>query len=167
MWCDVMWCDVIWCNVMWCDVRVMWCDGTSIHAMSLISHEIRWWDISVVQVSMLCQWYLTKLVGEIFLWYKYPCYVNDISQNRLVRYFFGTSIHATSMISREISWWDFFVVQVSLLCQWYLTKLFGEIFLGTNDACDTSKSVIDVFWGSSKSRDSSDSSNSSDSGDSS
>ena len=43
----------------------------------------------------------------------------------------------------------------------------GEIFLGTNDACDTSESVIDVFRGSSKSRDSSDSSNSSDSGDSS
>ena len=31
--------------------------------------------------------YLTKLVGEIFLWYKYPCYVNDISRNELVRYF--------------------------------------------------------------------------------
>ena len=50
-----------------------------------------------------------------------------------------------SMISHEISWWDIFVVQVSMLCQWYLTKLVGEIFLGTNDACDTSESVIDVF----------------------
>ena len=79
MWCDVMWFDVMWCDVMWCDV--MWCDGTSIHAMSMISHEIRWGDISVVQVSMLCQWYLTKLVREIFLWYKYQCYVIDISQN--------------------------------------------------------------------------------------
>ena len=35
----------------------------------------------MVQVSMLCQWYLTKLVGEIFLWYKYPCDVSDISWN--------------------------------------------------------------------------------------
>ena len=38
---------------MWCDV--MWCDGTSIHAMSMISHEISWWDISVVQVIKLKQ----------------------------------------------------------------------------------------------------------------
>ena len=72
MWCDVMWgwwdemwCDVMWFDLMWCDV--MWCDGTSIHAMLMISHEISWWDISVVQVSMLCQWYLAKLVGEIYL----------------------------------------------------------------------------------------------------
>ena len=58
----------------------------------MIPHDINWWDISVVQVSLLCQryltksvnvryfcgisfpamssqWYLTKLVGEIFLWY--------------------------------------------------------------------------------------------------
>ena len=55
------------------------------------------------------------------------------------------------MISHEISWWDIFVVQVSMLCQWYLTKLVGEIFLGTNDACDTSESVIDVFRISNKS----------------
>ena len=27
------------------------------------------------------QWCRTKMVGEIFLWYKYPCYVNDISRN--------------------------------------------------------------------------------------
>ena len=33
------------------------------------------------------QWYLTESVGEIFKWYKYPCYVNDISRNELVRYF--------------------------------------------------------------------------------
>ena len=72
-----------------------------------------------------------------------------------------------SMISDKISWWDFFVVQVSLLCQWYLTKLFGEIFLGTNDACDTSESVIDIFRMSNKSSDSSDSSKSSDLSDSS
>ena len=72
-----------------------------------------------------------------------------------------------SMISHEISWWDIFVVQVSMLCQWYLTKLVGEIFLGTNDACDTSESVIDVLRISNKSSDSSDSSKSSDSIDSS
>ena len=30
-----------------------------------------------------------KEVGEIFLWHKYPCYVNDISKNLLVRYFCG------------------------------------------------------------------------------
>ena len=40
----------------------------------------------------------------------------------------------------------------------FLTKLVGEIFDGTNDACDTSESVIDIFWISSKSSDSSDSS---------
>ena len=27
------------------------------------------------------KWYLTKLVTEIFLRYKYPCFVNDISRN--------------------------------------------------------------------------------------
>ena len=43
----------------------------------------------------------------------------------------------------------------------------GEIFLGTNDACDTSESVIDVFRISNKSSDSSDSSESSDPSDSS
>ena len=36
------------------------------------------------------QWYCTKLVGEIFS-YNYPCYINDISRNQLVRYFCGTS----------------------------------------------------------------------------
>ena len=145
LWCDVMWSDLMWCEgdvrVMWCDMMwgwyevMCWCKypcyvndtsrnlvviffcGISIHSMSATSYKISWWDIFVVQVSMLCQWYLTKLDGEIFLWYKYPCHVNDISQNGLVRYFFGTSIHAMSMISREISWWDFFVVQVSLFCQ--------------------------------------------------
>ena len=50
------------------------------------------------------------------------------------------------------------MVQVSLLCQGYLTKLVGEIFVGTNDACDTSESVIDIFWISSKSSGSSESS---------
>ena len=43
------------------------------------------------------------------------------------------------------------MVQVSMLCQLYLTKLVGEIFLGINDACDTSESVIDVFGISNKS----------------
>ena len=38
------------------------------------------------------------------------------------------------------------MVQVSLLCQGYLTKLVGEIFVGTNDACDTSESVIHFFF---------------------
>ena len=33
--------------------------------------EVSWWDIFVVEVSLLCQWYLTKLVGEIFLWHKW------------------------------------------------------------------------------------------------
>ena len=42
-------------------------------------------------------------------------------------------------------------------------KLVGEIFLGTNDVCITSESVIDVFRISSKSSDSSDSSMSSES----
>ena len=71
------------------------------------------------------QWYLTKLVGEIFLWYKYPCYVNDISRSKLMRYVCGTSFPAISMIFHEVSWWDVFVVQVSLLCQWYFAKLVG------------------------------------------
>ena len=123
--------------------------GTSIHAMSMISHEIIWWDISVVQVSVLCQWYLTKLVLDFKL---------SLSQSVIYRFLDvmwcdvmwcdvmwcdGTSIHAMSMISHEISWWDISVVQVSMLCQWYLTKLVGEIFLGTDDACDKSESVID------------------------
>ena len=106
-----MWYDVIWCDVMW-----GWCDV-------------------MVQVSMLCHWYLTKLGGEIFLWTKYPCSVNDISRNWLVRYFYGTSIYTMSMISYEISWWDISVVQVSMLCQWYLTKLVGEIFLWYKYPC--------------------------------
>jgi hypothetical protein len=134
LWCDVMWSDLMWCEgdvrVMWCDMMwgwyevMCWCKypcyvndtsrnlvviffcGISIHSMSATSYKISWWDISVVQVSMLCQWYLTKLVGEIFLWYKYPCYVNDFSRNWLVRYFCGTSIQAMSMISYEDSWWD-------------------------------------------------------------
>ena len=42
----------------------------------------------------------------MFLWYNYPCYVNDISRSKLVRYFSGTSIPAILMISHEISWWD-------------------------------------------------------------
>ena len=136
--------------------------GTNIHAMSMVSHKISWWDISVVKVFMLCQWYLTKLVGEIFLWYKYPCYdldfklslsqsviyrfldvmwcdvmwwykypcyVNDTSRNLVVIFFCGISIHSMSATSYKISWWDIFVVQVSMLCQWFLTKLVGEIFL--------------------------------------
>ena len=42
------------------------------------------------------------------------------------------------------------MVQVSLLCKGYLTKLVGEIFVGTNDACDTFESAIDIFWISKK-----------------
>ena len=40
---------------------------TSIPAMSMIPHKIRWWDISLVQVIqvVLCQWYFMKEVGEI------------------------------------------------------------------------------------------------------
>ena len=37
------------------------------------------------------QCHLTKLVGDIYLRYKYLCYVNDISRNYLVRYVCGTS----------------------------------------------------------------------------
>ena len=48
--------------------------------------EVSWWGISVVKVFLLRQWYLTKKVCEIFLWYNYPCYVNDISRSKLVRY---------------------------------------------------------------------------------
>ena len=36
------------------------------------------------------------------------------------------------------------MVQVSMLCQLYFTKLVGEIFLGTDDAGDKSESVIDT-----------------------
>ena len=101
--------------------------------MSKISHKVSLRDISVVQGSLLFQRYLTKKVGEIFLWYKYSCYVNDISRSKVVRYFCGTSIPAMSMISHESSWLDIFSVHVSLLCQLYLTKLVGEIFLWYND----------------------------------
>ena len=53
--------------------------STVISAISMISHEISLWDISVVQVCMLGQWYLTKLVGEIFLWNKYSSDKSDVS----------------------------------------------------------------------------------------
>ena len=109
-----------------------------IPAKSMTSNEISWWDISVVQVSLRHQWYLTKVVwwdisvvrvsllsqcyltrsfGGIFLWYKYPCYVNDITQNRLVRYICGTSFPAMSIIYHEISWWDIFVVEMIQVIQ--------------------------------------------------
>ena len=41
---------------------------------------------------MIINWYLTKLVCEIFLWYKYPCYVNDISRNQLALQGFPTRL---------------------------------------------------------------------------
>ena len=78
-----------------------------------------WRDISVVHVSMLCQWYLTKLVGEIFLWYKYPCYVNDISRSRLMRFFCGTSISVMSIISHKISLWGISWHKWSMWNKWY------------------------------------------------
>ena len=37
----------------------------------MISHELSWWDIFVVQVSLLGQWYHMKSFGEIFLWFKW------------------------------------------------------------------------------------------------
>ena len=105
IWCDVMWCDVMWCKgdvrVMWYDLMWGWCEvmwgwcegdviiqlsmqwyltklgGTSIHAMSIISHEVGWWD---------------------FLWYKYLCYINDISQNLFVRYFLAQMKHVKQVI---------------------------------------------------------------------
>ena len=63
------------------------------------------------------QWYLTKLVGEILLRHNHPCYVNDISRIKLVKYFCGTSISTMSMISHEICWWDISVVQVIQVIQ--------------------------------------------------
>ena len=39
----------------------------------MISQEVSWWDIFMIQVSLLCQWYLKKLGGEIYLWYKRIC----------------------------------------------------------------------------------------------
>ena len=56
--------------------------------------------------------HITKSVDDIFLWYKYPFYVNDISRNQLVRYFCGTIFPAMSMISHKIIWWDIFVVEM-------------------------------------------------------
>ena len=43
------------------------------------SHAVSWWDIFVMTLSLLCQWYLTKLVGEIFLWNKYSSDKSDVS----------------------------------------------------------------------------------------
>ena len=51
------------------------------------------------------------------MWYKFPFYVNDISRNQLVRYIFGTSFLALSMISHEISWWDISVVEMIQVVQ--------------------------------------------------
>ena len=40
------------------------------------------------------------------------------------------------MISHEVSWWDIFVIQSSLLCLWYLTKLVS-ILIESNNSNDT------------------------------
>ena len=94
MWCDVMWCDVMWCVVM----RCVWC-----HVMSC--------DVRVMSYDvMLCQWYLTKLVGEIFLWYKYPCYVNDVSWNWSLRYFFVQMMHVIQ-VSQWLRFSDFQLIK--------------------------------------------------------
>ena len=42
------------------------------------------------------------------------------------------------MISHEGSWRDIFVMQVSLLCQRYLTKLVGDIYVFVVQVIDTS-----------------------------
>ena len=68
----------------------------------------------MVQVSLLCQWYLTKLFGEIFLWYK-----SDTSC-------------AMSMIFHEVSWWDISmvkVIQVIQLIQVHLWHDFQVFFI--------------------------------------
>ena len=126
MQCDVMWYedDVMWCDMIWCDVRVMWCD------MRMLWCDVMWsdlmWcegDVRVMWCDMMWGWY------EVMCWCKYPCYVNDTSRNLVVIFFCGISIHSMSATSYKISWWDIFVVQVSMLCQWFLTKLVGEIFL--------------------------------------
>ena len=61
-----------------------------------------------------------KLVGEIFLWYKYPCYVNDISQSRLMRFFCGASISVMSKISHKISFGDISWHKWSMWNKWYI-----------------------------------------------
>ena len=38
------------------------------------------------------------------------------------------------------------IFQVSLLCQWYLTKLVGEIFLGTSGTSESCHESV-MFWG--------------------
>ena len=86
-WCDVMWYDLMWCegDVMWYEDVVMWCDVIWSDVMrGWCEGDVMWYDVRViwsdvlVQVSMLCQWYLTKLGCDIFLWYKYSCYVREI-----------------------------------------------------------------------------------------
>ena len=56
-----------------------------------------------------------------------------------------------SQISHEVSWWDIFVVQVSLLCQWYLTKLVRYFCdksdtSNTANSSDASKTSASVTW---------------------
>ena len=121
-----MWCE---CDIMWVFLIYNLCLQVIVLIVKSIteSNQIMW------------EW------CDVMWWYEYPCYVNDISRNWLVRYFCGTSINAMSMISHGIGGWDISVVQVSMLYQWYLTKLVGEIFVGTNDACDTSELVIPVI----------------------
>ena len=44
-----------------------------------------------------------KVVGEIFLWYKYLCYINDTSRNYLVRYFCDTSNTCNTSVTSDTS----------------------------------------------------------------
>ena len=81
MWCegDMMWgwCEgdvIVQLSMQWYLTKL---GGTSIHAMSMISHEVGWLDFFVVQVSLLYQWYLTKLVCEIFFGTNEACETSD------------------------------------------------------------------------------------------
>ena len=55
---------------------------------------------------------IAESVSNSLFFHNYLCYVKDVSRIKLLRYFCGTSIPATSKISHEIIWWDISVVQV-------------------------------------------------------
>ena len=70
------------------------------------------------------QWYLTKLVGEIFLWYKYPCHVNDISRNYFKQQMFLTvkvigllMAHGQKTSSNSVVCWPAKMEDLTFCCQ--------------------------------------------------
>ena len=69
------------------------------------------------------QRYLTKVVGEIFLWCKYPCFVKDISRNYLVIYIFVVQVIQVLQVLQliQLIW----VMQARLAYLWPDIRVIG------------------------------------------